>query len=204
VVAGLSSWASRLGLKLGALYEVVVTTSGVDGKPHAAAMGVRLLKRGLFQMRSYGETRTLTNLRATGLGCLNIVRSCEVFFNCLFNPEALSFDSSSVAPRLKGADGWVFFKVLSVEPRGGYYVVTCSPTDFEFRRVKPKPICRAESSLLEALIHSTRLDLYRSMGDEKLNELYKLIEHHIGIVERTGWPELKSMARRLASHIGLS
>ncbi len=185
-------------MKQGALYEVIVTTMNVNKQPHAAPMGVRVLKEDFFSMRSYGETRTLNNLKITRHGFLNIVCDVESFFNCLFKPYRLSFDWVMGFPRLKRAFAWIYFKVHDVMEKEGYYKIMCSALGVHIKRVKARPLCRAESSLLEALIHYTRIKYYESIKrEDKIAELRGLINHHLDIVERTGWPKLKRMVEEL-------
>ncbi|MHC1627829.1 MAG: DUF447 domain-containing protein [Candidatus Nezhaarchaeales archaeon] len=196
------SLVKTLNMKQGALYEVIVTTMDVNHQPHAAPMGVRVLKENLFSMRSYGETKTLNNLKATRHGFLNIVHDVEPFFYCLFKPSQLSFDWIMEFPRLKRAFAWIYFKVHDVIEKEGYYEIMCSALDAHIKRVRARPRCRAESSLLEALIHYTRIKYYESIKrKDKIAELRSLIYHHLDIVERTGWPKLKRMAEELKQKI---
>ncbi|MEM4576050.1 MAG: DUF447 family protein [Candidatus Nezhaarchaeales archaeon] len=188
----------KVHVKPGALYEVIVTTLGSDGRPHAAPMGIRMIDYNSFSMRSYGETKTLLNLRLRGQGVLNVVDDVEVFFKCIFEPHKLSFDWSMTIPRLKSACAWLLFRVENIVTRDEYYELLCSIVDFNAVKKKPKPLCRAETSLLEALIHYTRVKYYKSIGDEpKVCELKELLNHHLLIVERIGWPKLKRMASEL-------
>lgn len=188
----------KVYVKPGALYEFVVTTLDFDGRPYVAPMGVRIIDYKSFTMKSYGETRTLSNLKLRGQGILNVVDNVETFFNCLFKPHKLSFDWSMPIPRLKNAHAWFLFRVENIITRDGHYELLCSIVDFDAVKTKPKPLCRAEASLLEALIHYTRIKHYKSIGDElKVYKLKELLNHHLSIVERTGWPKLKCMAKEL-------
>jgi len=190
--------AEVLGMKRGALYEVIVTTIDEKNQPHAAPMGVRILVESLFSMKSYGETKTLNNLRLTRHGFLNIVHDVELFFDCLFRSYKLSFDWAMGLPKLKRASAWIHFKVRDVMKKKDYYEIICLALSSYSKRIRARPLCRAESSLLEALIHYTRVKYYESIKRmDEADELRGLISHHLNIVKRTGWPKLKRMAREL-------
>ena len=194
--------AKTLDVKQGALYEVIVTTMNLNNQPHAAPMGIRILSGDIFSMRSYGETRTLNNLKTTRHGFLNVICDAETFFNCLFKPYKLSFDWSMGFPRLKRASAWIHFKVHNVVEKEDYYEITCLALDVYAKRVKARPLCRAESSLLEALIHYTRIKYYEYIKrEDKIIKLKSLIRHHLDIIERTGWPKLRLMAEELKRKI---
>lgn len=189
---------THLNMKLGGLYEVVITSIDSYGKPHAAPMGVRIASNETFLMKSYGETKTLNNLRSVGRGVLNVVDTIEPFFYCIFEPSKLSFNWFMNLPVLKGANAWALFNLLEVSRKKGYYEVSCSIVEVHAKRGKPKPLCRAENLLLESLIHYTRLKYYEGLGLEaEVPRLRYLILQHLDIIERTGWPRLKILARRL-------
>jgi len=185
-------------LSVGGLYEVVASTLDLHGRPHAAPMGALFSSYCSFVMRSFGETATLRNLRANKRGALNVVDDVEVFFDCVFKQGKLSFRWFDGVPVLRKARAWLVFELREVIDRGQYYEMHCSIVDAKAVRARPRPICRAEASLLEALIHYTRLRHYMAVGREaEVHELRRLIEHHLSIVERTGWPKLKRIAKDL-------
>lgn len=184
-------------MKLGGLYEVIITSVDDYGNPHAAPMGVRIASDDTFLMKSYGETRTLNNLKAVGKGALNVVDGVEPFFYCIFEPLKLSFNWFTKLPVLREATAWALFNLLEVSRKRDHYEVSCSIIEVHVKRGKPKPLCRAESSLLESLIHYTRLRYYEDLGLEESSKLKSLILHHLDVVERTGWPRLKSLAKNL-------
>ncbi len=190
--------ARRIGINVGGLYEVIASTSNPDGKPHAAPMGALFLSHDSFIMRSYGETTTLRNLRSSERGALNVIDDVVVFFNCIFKPHQLSFKWSNGVPILRRARAWLVFELEDVVDRGQYYEMKCSVVDASAAKVRPRPICRAEASLLEALIHYTRVRYHVATSRKaEARELSKLIDHHLSIVERTGWPQLKRIAKDL-------
>jgi len=187
-----------VGINIGGLYEVIASTSDLDGRPHAAPMGALFLSFDSFIMRSYGETVTLKNLRTSKRGALNVVNDVALFFDCIFKPIKLSFKWFNDVPVLKEARAWLVFELKKVIDKDQYYEMHCSIVNAKAIRVRPKPICRAEASLLEALIHYTRLRYYTAMGREtEVHQLKKLIDHHLSIVERTGWPKLRRIAKDL-------
>lgn len=193
---------NTLNMEVGGLYEVIITSFNDCGKPHAAPMGVKVVSDNVFIMRSYGETRTLNNLKATSKGALNVVDRVELFFYCVFEPWRLSFNWLTKPPVLRGANAWALFDLLNVSKKEDHYEVSCSITEVHVKRGGPKPLCRAESSLLESLIHYTRLKYYEGLKlEEEVSKLKLLILHHLDIIDRTGWPRLKSLAKKLRSKL---
>lgn len=192
----------QLNMKVGGLYEVVITSIDENGKPHAAPMGIRIVNDNTFLMRSYGKTRTLDNLKAVGKGAINVVDGVETFFYCVFEPWRISFNWLAKFPVLRGARAWALFDLLSVSKKRDRYDVLCSIVEANVRRGRLKPLCRAESSLLESLIHYTRLKYYEDLGlEEEVSKLMSLILHHLDIVDRTGWSRIKSLAKKLKSKL---
>ncbi len=190
--------ARRVDISVGGLYEVIASTSDPNGRPHAAPMGALFSSHDSFVMRSYGETTTLRNLKTSRRGALNVVDDVVVFFDCVFRPHRLSFKWSNGIPLLRKARAWLVFELKEVINREQYYEVHCSVVDVKAVKTRPKPICRAEASLLEALIHYTRVKYYVATNRKaEAYELGKLIDHHLSIIERTGWPKLKRIAKDL-------
>jgi len=190
--------ARHVDISVGGLYEVIVSTSDLNSRPHAAPMGALFLSYDSFVMRSYGETTTLRNLRTIRRGALNVVDDVVVFFNCMFRPQELSFKWSNGIPLLRKARAWLVFELEEVIDRGQYYEMHCFVLDAKAVKARPRPICRAEASLLEALIHYTRVKHYVATNRKaEAHELSRLIDHHLSIVERTGWPKLKRIAKDL-------
>jgi hypothetical protein len=191
-----------VNLSVGGLYEVIASTSGLNGKPHAAPMGALFLSYDSFIVRSYGETVTLKNLRTSKRGALNVVDDVVVFFDCVFKPSKLSFKWFEEIPVLRRACAWLVFELEEVVNKGQYYEIYCYIVSAKAFKTRPRPLCRAEASLLEALIHYTRLRHYAAISREtEAYELKRLIDHHLSIVERTGWPRLKRIAKDLRRRI---
>jgi hypothetical protein len=187
-----------INLNIGGLYETIASTLDLDGKPHAAPMGALFLSHDSFIMRSYGETVTLKNLKASKRGALNVVDDVTIFFDCVFKPSKLSFKWLDGIPVLRNARAWLVFELGELVDRGQYYEICCRVISVKAFRTRPRPFCRAEASLLEALIHYTRLKHYARIGREvEVRELKRLIDHSLSVVERTGWPRLKRIAKDL-------
>lgn len=64
------------------IFETVVTTLAVDGRPHVAPMGVRYRDGGVVLM-PFKPSTTLANVLASGHAVLNLVTDTRVFAGCV-------------------------------------------------------------------------------------------------------------------------
>ena len=64
------------------IFETVVSSVALDGKPHLAPMGVRYARQQVVLM-PFKPSTTLDNITATGHAVLNILTDTRVFAGCV-------------------------------------------------------------------------------------------------------------------------
>ncbi len=187
----ISERIAELGIKTGIIYETIVTSLDIYGKPHAAAMGIVLIKNENtvhFKIRAYSSSETGLNLSKTKQGVVNITSPEKIVEAALDLCSDFEYtESVSVnVPRLRDAKAWIEFEVISDDKSSNEFIeFLCTPLHVGFFNVKPVPYTRAVSALIEAAIHASRIKLYRKYGmDDKLSEISKLISMYIEIVNR--------------------
>ncbi len=99
--------------------EIVLTTYGPDGKPHASTMGVKAAAGSKVLLRVFSDTQTFRNLVSTGGAIINIVRDTGLLAGLALK-DLLNFDVSELkfvsskcvnAPRLKDGEAFVEIEV---------------------------------------------------------------------------------------------
>ncbi len=186
-----------LGLKPMIIYESIVSTLKPDKTPHAAPIGFTLLDDHTIRLRPYKRTITYKNLRRERQGVINIVSEAYLFFETTF-PKLVSEKSHSfepsvkiLTPRLAGADAYIEFEVSEINEIDELCEVYCAPLNVVVGCLRPKAITRAETALLEATIHATRIRVFMRMGSiQKAEELLQRILYYKSLVERVA-PESK-------------
>jgi hypothetical protein len=166
--------------------ETIVTTISSDGIPNAAPMGVVRKDSRLF-IRMFPGTRTLMNVKETGLITVNFVKDPEIFVISAFQDLGLSefkLEEGFSVPHLKNAMAWVNFKCNAGA------VVELEPLGIKIIERKVPAFSRAFASVIEATIVGTRLHLYKN------NEGQKKILEYDAIVKKCGGPvEIAAMKK---------
>jgi len=201
-----------LGVRANMIYEAIVTTYSSSGDPNAAPMGFSLTAEAPYRivLKPFKSTQTYSNLTLKKCGAINITRDPMLFLEAAF-PEAV--DAKRIvfercvnvdAPRLEEADGYVEFNVEKIEdetPERAKGI--CLPVSVMYRRTHPRAFTRAETALLEAVVHATRVKVFVDMGDPaKGIELANRIKYYAELIERvaprTGWSEAARWLSRKA------
>jgi len=167
----------ELGLHLGWIYEVVISTL-VDGRPHSAPVGVWTDDYATFHMHMFNESRTLGGILATGFLVANFPSDAGTFATVLLNPGSAAYEPAQIVavPRLRDCPTAVelTLKEATVGGDGTHIVATAL---LVHRQGAPRLFNRAEHLLLESLILATRfahLDRPRTIA--ALVENYRVVQ----------------------------
>jgi uncharacterized protein len=182
------------------IVETVVTTINPDGSVNCAAMGVEWGERRIV-IKPYRGTRTLRNLRATGMAVVNLTDDVLVFSQAaLGDPQPRTRPAAGVdGAVLDDACSWREVRVESIDdaqPRGRVStVVVGGGTGREFLGLN-----RARHAVLEASILASRARLLPA-GDirAELRRLQVLVDKTAGPREREA---MAYVTRRLRAVIG--
>ena len=181
----------KLGFKSGCIYEVIITTLNEDGTFNAAPMGVAIIDPETLTVKPYTDTKTYRNIAREKQAVVNIVDDVLLFYITAIEKEKvkmLPFRRGKVvsAPALSQAKAYIECTVKGKPVTyNGRARILLRAVNYTVLDPCTKPICRAPSLILEAIIHLTRISPLITAGkfDQAL-KLLKLIELYRDTVKR--------------------
>ena len=156
-------------------------------------MGFTITKEKQVIIRPFKESDTYKNLQHQKACIVNITNDPDLFVKSTLFQDLLTDDfynkSKMInAPILKACKGnHIVLKVANEteeEERGIFY---CDIINAELCKENVQPHTRAFSSLIEILIHTTRVIHFTKIkgpNDQNVKQLRELIEHHSQIISR--------------------
>jgi len=175
------------------IYEVIITTYDQQNQPNAAPMGFTITKEKQVIIRPFKESDTYKNLQHQKECIVNITNDPDLFvkstlFQDLLTDEFYNKSKMINAPILKACKGnHIVLKVTNEteeDERGIFY---CDIIKAELCKENVQPHTRAFSSLIEILIHATRVihfSKFNGPNDSNVKQLRELIDHHSQIISR--------------------
>lgn len=190
-----SSLIDHLGLTENHIYEVVLSTYGREGRPHAAPMGMTFRQPREIIIRPFKTSLTYNNLCESRCGVVNITSDPELFYRTAFKETLPSGESPQEwfetakkvkAPRLKLAPYHIEFVVKWIgEESRERAIISCEVKGFKGEKIFSRPYCRAAFASIECIIHATRIKEYLSRGwVETAEELIRLVNNYRSLCER--------------------
>jgi hypothetical protein len=190
------------------IYEIILSTYNQQNEPHAAPMGIILNDKNQIHLNFYEGATSCKNLESTKQGVINFSWDPCLFVDCTFFNDQLAPDIFQKAPRinapfLKPCKGnyWTFIvKEKRIDKTNNKIRFICEIQSEKTIDLSPRVYTRAFSSLLEILIHSTRVIAFLEPNHPQsfqLPELRQLIVHHSSLIKRVT-PE-NSLYRTLLS-----
>jgi len=204
------------GIKEGNLYEIIATTysiseNGMEIKPNASCMGIRMIEGEQIQISPFYNTITYKNLKEYNTIAINFVDDVYLYaLAALKEPESpidlKDFPSkyynfkyiesrSMDVPYIKKAWGLLVGEVShefqkTKDDNFGEIVIPVFKLDVIFTeklQETHKLFNRAENLALEATILATRLKIARESHNEtKFSQIYEKIKDFIKNIERFG------------------
>ncbi|MHA1366848.1 MAG: DUF447 domain-containing protein [Candidatus Heimdallarchaeota archaeon] len=175
------------------IYEVIVTTYDKNGKANAAPMGITFDEEKNVIIRPFLETTTYENLCENKECVVNFIYEPELFVKATLFKEELSSKNFIKTPDINAPillakeKNCIAIKIIEKGKESGRAIFTGKIIQTQLNLVLIKPITRAFSSLLEILIHATRVIHYKKSEGENsstVKELMLLIDHHVDIIKR--------------------
>ena len=176
------------------IYETIITTYNEDQTVNAAVMGISLTLSGEWVIKPFRGTDTQKNIQRNNECVVNFTLNPEIFVLCALFQEELTDDlflsSPHVhAPILKECiKDHEALKVVSIDEKTDplkviYYCRQVYSMDVND---KPEIFTRAFSSLIEILIHTTRILAFKNQPEkaEEIKQLKELIKHHSNIITK--------------------
>lgn len=195
-------------------HESIVTTVDNTGKPNTAPMGVKLVSN-IITLKPYVTTRTYANILNVREVMVNITADSLLYYYALFNPERIRYGNPKIIkpPRvLGGVDLYIECVVEDIALHDEVALVSLKPLCWYRGSGSKLAFSRANSSVIEALIHYTKLPYLISSGDlEGVRYRYVAIEAARNIVMKVGNDVLKKViddilnkSMRLISKAGIT
>lgn len=217
------------GLKKDNLYEILATTffSEEEMNPNTSCLGIRLIENNLIEIRAFSNTKTLSNLKSTGIIALNFVEDVslyalaalkctkasitflEKYYNYieLENPFNENMISSTISiPYVNKAWAVLTCIIASEEQMIKEDVFGVSEiTRFKLHVIAAqkfkeshKLFNRAENLALESIILTTRLKIAKANNETSLiNTIYSKIIENLDDIHRFGKNKKALQARDL-------
>ncbi len=188
-------------------HEAIAVTVGENGRPHAAAMGVRLMG-GDIVIRPHLNTRTLRNIRAGSAVSLAFTHNALIFCDVVLRPSRLKFRlgrSGTVYVLDADVDLYVEAVPKSIELGDRAASVLLRVVDVYGGSPDYFPYSRANSMLIEALVYFTKLRALGSAAsppDSEARDWLRALEYSLSIVERLGSEELVECAKDIRGKLG--
>jgi len=177
------------------IYEVILTTYDINGTANAAPMGITFDKENKVIIRPFLQTKTFENLWKNDECIINFTYSPELFVKATLFKEEFSSNNFKKSIHvnapilLTDENNHIAVKIhqKNEEAESKRAIFIGKIVHSNLNPISMKPITRAFSSLLEILIHSTRVIHYTKVDGENsplVNELMLIIDHHTDIIKR--------------------
>jgi len=186
---------SDLGFIENCVFEVIVSTYGINHTPNAAPMGVMTDDMRRLIMKPYTTSQTYRNILFHKHAVINITSDPIIYYRTAFkdaNPYKRVpidwFEKADLvnAPKLNNADACIEVKAIKIEnKKRDRAKVLCEVVNISILNTVPKSYCRANFALIESIIHATRIKVFLSEGEkERAKELIKLVKYYDALVKR--------------------
>ncbi len=182
-----------LPLQTDIIYEAIVSTYNFENQPNAAPMGFIIDKEKQVIIKPYKESDTYKNLQHQKACIINITQDPDLFVKSTLFQNSLTKDFFLKSPLVNAPiltdckKNHLTLKVLKIKEEEERGVFFCEIIRTNLSKEQKQPHTRAFSSLIEILIHSTRV-IHFSRNDgpnnPKVKQLMELIEHHSQIIFR--------------------
>ena len=198
-VLSLNLFTEKFRLKKHVIYETIISTFKENiNTPHAAPMGI-IFENDYVLIKPYKTSRTYKYMKKNRYATINFINDLEIFYKLSLEDKNMEefkdfFEiiSEFNTPILKNADLSIEIKVIEdlteKDIRANF---KCEPLHYIYNikyREQFEPINRAKGCVLEAIIHSTRVSLYRKLDKPelkaKINDLIFLLKYYRRIIKK--------------------
>lgn len=172
----------------GMIYEVLVSTYYPKKGGNVAPMGIVFQDDALtsFIIRPFTDTATFWNLSETREGVVNVTRDPKSFLRTIIYGDVGELDEARCvgAPRLRGMEAYVEFRVREIRVEGSRGFFLCDVVEAYPGKPRIEPYNRAAYALIEAAVIFTKLKPFLEQG-LPIDGLMKDLERCRWVVERT-------------------
>ena len=198
-----------IGMKAGGKYETIYTTMNKEGEANAAPIGLKCVDDYAVLARIFEGSKTLENIKETGIFVVNITSDPSVFARSLYgNLEKEEFVRDDDIVYLKNADAYFIALVKSIEDKeigkdhvndgAKFSIINAESIKIIINKPGTKALNRGIFAFLESLVDYSRIEIIDGEKREAYINRFKENERVIDVVAEEDVKEaMKDLKERL-------
>lgn len=184
----------------GLIYEVLISTKNVrnlkneDCPYNIAPMGITFKTKNDFVIEPYKSSRTYKNLQKEDYFGINFTQDASIFYKCIYEKDKFVKEDFLIAANLgtPTLNGEIYRgiqvkmlakKLLEIPTDGARALFKCVLHHQHSSRSEFEPPCRANNLALEAIVHSTRIQILKD--PKKKEDLKEIINQYYEFIKKT-------------------
>lgn len=194
-----------IGIKAGGKYETIYTTMNKEGEMNAAPMGLKCIDDYAVLARIFEGSKTLENIKETGIFVVNITSDPSVFARSLYgNLEREEFVADDDICYLKNADAYFIALVKSIEDEeigkdhvnegAKFSIINGESIKIIINKTGTKALNRGIFAFLESLVDFSRIDI---IDDEKRDEYINRFKENERVIDVVAEDDVKEAMQDL-------
>ncbi len=194
-----------IGIKAGGKYETIYTTMNKAGEMDAAPIGLKCVDDYAVLGRIFEGSKTLENIKETGIFVVNITSDPSVFARSLYgNLEPEEFVKDDDIVYMKNADAYFIALVKSIEDKeigkdhvndgAKFSIVNAESIKIIINKPGTKALNRGIFAFLESLVDYSRIDI---IDDEKKDEYIRKFKENERLIDVVAEDDVKEAMKDL-------
>ena len=194
-----------IGIKAGGKYETIYTTMNKAGEMDAAPIGLKCVDDYAVLGRIFEGSKTLENIKETGIFVVNITSDPSVFARSLYgNLEPEEFVKDDDIVYMKNADAYFIALVKSIEDKeigkdhvndgAKFSIVNAESIKIIINKPGTKALNRGILAFLESLVDYSRIDI---INDEKKDEYIRKFKENERLIDVVAEDDVKEAMKDL-------
>ena len=192
-------------IKAGGKYETIYTTMNKAGEMDAAPIGLKCVDDYAVLARIFEGSKTLENIRETGIFVVNITSDPSVFARSLYgNLEEDEFVRDDDIAYMKNADAYFIALVKSIEDKeigkdhvndgAKFSIINAECIKIIINTPGTKALNRGIFAFLESLVDYSRIDI---IDDEKKDEYIRKFKENERLIDVVAEDDVKDAMKDL-------
>ena len=198
-----------IGIKAGGKYETIYTTMNKAGEMDAAPIGLKCVDDYAVLGRIFEGSKTLENIKETGIFVVNITSDPSVFARSLYgNLEPEEFVKDDDIVYMKNADAYFIALVKSIEDKeigkdeeddgAKFSIVNAESIKIIINKPGTKALNRGIFAFLESLVDYSRIDI---IDDEKKDEYIRKFKENERLIDVVAEDDVKEAMKDLKERL---
>ena len=198
-----------IGIKAGGKYETIYTTMNKAAEMDAAPIGLKCVDDYAVLGRIFEGSKTLENIKETGIFVVNITSDPSVFARSLYgNLEPEEFVKDDDIVYMKNADAYFIALVKSIEDKeigkdhvndgAKFSIVNAESIKIIINKPGTKALNRGIFAFLESLVDYSRIDI---IDDEKKDEYIRKFKENERLIDVVAEDDVKEAMKDLKERL---